>query len=54
MKAKLLVALLVPAIAAAADIPNRLIDYGKFETQVSRVGERRDSHRVTEAGTRAC
>ena len=49
MKAKLLVALLVPAIATAADIPNRLIDYGKFETQVSRVGERRDRHRVTEA-----
>ena len=31
------------------EIPNRLIDYGKFETQVMRVGEMRGEHRVTEA-----
>jgi len=49
MNAKLLAALLIPAIASAAEIPNRLIDYGKFETQVNLVGERRDRHRVTEA-----
>jgi len=49
MNTRLLVAsLLVASLASAAEIPNRLIDYGKFETQVAQVGERRDSHRVTE------
>ena len=49
MNAKLLAPLLlVTALAMADEIPNRLIDYGKFETQVMRVGELRDEHRVTE------
>lgn len=50
MNAKLLVALLFATVAvSAAEIPNRLIDYDKFEAQVNQVGERRDSHRVTES-----
>ena len=49
MNARAIVLLFVAATATAADIPNRLIDYGKFETQVNRVGEERERHRVTEA-----
>jgi hypothetical protein len=45
----LLFAAAAAAAASAADIPNRLIDYGKFEAEVNRVGERRGSHRVTES-----
>ena len=41
MNARAIVLLFVAATATAADIPNRLIDYGKFETQVNRVGEER-------------
>jgi len=49
MNAKLLAPLLlVTTLALADEIPNRLIDYGKFETQVMRVGELRSEHRVTE------
>jgi phage shock protein E len=44
----LLPVLLVATFASAEEIPNRLIDYGKFETQVMRVGELRSEHRVTE------
>ena len=44
----LLPLLLVAAFASAEEIPNRLIDYGKFETQVMRVGELRSGHRVSE------
>jgi hypothetical protein len=40
--------LLAAGVASAADIPNRLIDYDTFATQVSQVGERRGSRRVTE------
>jgi phage shock protein E len=50
MHAKLPLALLLAAgLAPAADIPNRLIDYDRFQTQVNLVGELRDAHRVTEA-----
>lgn len=50
MHAKLPLAFLLAATAAtAAEIPNRLIDYDRFRMQVSQVGERRESHRVTEA-----
>ena len=40
--------LFVPAAGFAADIPNPLIDYPAFETQVARVGKVRDERRVTE------
>jgi hypothetical protein len=45
-----LVALLVfpAATALAADIPNRLIDYPAFESQVARVGKAREQRRLTE------
>jgi hypothetical protein len=49
MSTRAIALLFVAAAATAADIPNRLIDYGKFETQVTLVGARRDGHRVTEA-----
>jgi hypothetical protein len=51
MRTKLPLACLVVAAAASAadDIPNRLIDYDRFRTQVNVVGELRGAHRVTEA-----
>jgi rhodanese-like protein len=50
MGIKQTIALLLTATTAvsAADIPNRLIDYPRFQTQVNLVGELRGSHRVTE------
>lgn len=39
---------LLAAPAFAADIPNRLIDYGSFQDNVSSVGSLRDSRRLTE------
>ena len=36
-------------LASADEIPNPLIDYGAFKANVERVGELRESHRVTEA-----
>lgn len=47
-KKPLLPLLLVATLASAEEIPNRLIDYGKFESQVMRVGELRSEHRVSE------
>jgi phage shock protein E len=44
----LLPCLLVATIASAQQIPNHLIDYGAFETQVMRVGELRAQRRLTE------
>ena len=41
--------LLVASCVSAQDIPNRLIDYGKFESQVMRVGALRNERRVSEA-----
>jgi phage shock protein E len=48
---QILVSILLIAIssfAAADDIPNPLIDYAAFQTNVGRVGELRETHRVTE------
>ena len=50
MRIKLpLALLLVAAVSSAEDIPNRLIDYDKFQSEVSALRKLRDTHRVTEA-----
>jgi phage shock protein E len=41
--------LLFAITTRAQEIPNRLIDYGSFESHVASVGELRESRRVTEA-----
>jgi len=40
--------LVLPTIAGAADIPNPLIDYNGFASEVAVVGELRETRRVTE------
>ncbi|MEO8018340.1 MAG: rhodanese-like domain-containing protein [Pseudomonadota bacterium] len=42
------VVVLFAGIAAAEEIPNRLIDYRAFESQVATVGDLRQKRRVTE------
>ena len=44
----LLLVFLFAITAQAQEIPNRLIDYGAFQSNVASVGELRDSRRVTE------
>jgi len=41
--------LLMTSVASAADIPNRLIDYDKFQAEVGEVRDLRAAHRVTES-----
>ena len=41
--------ILLAGLASAGEISNPRIDYGAFKTNVERVGERRELHRVTEA-----
>lgn len=41
--------LLLTGVACSADIPNRLIDYEKFQAEVGEVRDLRGTHRVTEA-----
>jgi hypothetical protein len=41
-------AVLLALAARAQEIPNRLIDYGAFESQVAAVGKLRESRRVSE------
>ena len=50
MPTKLPLALaLLSTVASAADIPNRLIDYDKFQAEVGQVRDLRATHRVTES-----
>jgi phage shock protein E len=42
------VLMLCTVLAQAEEIPNPLIDYAAFQANVQRVGELRESHRVTE------